>query len=62
MAAGRYTAQAVTWRYMAQVEPTFYVPIVPSLLLNGAAGIGTGWSTKVPCYHPLEVVEAVEAQ
>ena len=47
---------------MAQVEPTFYVPIVPSLLLNGAAGIGTGWSTKVPCYHPLEVVEAVEAQ
>jgi DNA topoisomerase-2 len=24
-------------------------------LVNGAEGIGTGWSTSVPCYNPLEI-------
>lgn len=30
------------------IEPAFYVPIIPTILLNGATGIGTGWSTTVP--------------
>ncbi|KAG9509935.1 DNA topoisomerase 2-beta, partial [Fragariocoptes setiger] len=39
------------------VEPEYYVPILPMVLVNGAEGIGTGWSTKVPMYNPLEIVE-----
>ena len=35
------------------------MPVVPFVLLNGCEGIGTGWSTFVPPYHPREVVENV---
>lgn len=41
------------------VEPEYYVPIIPMVLVNGAEGIGTGWSTKVPMYNPLDVVANV---
>lgn len=40
-------------------EPEYYVPIIPMLLVNGSIGIGTGWSCKVPCYNPLDVISAV---
>ena len=33
------------------VEPKYYVPVLPMILVNGAAGIGTGWSTAV-CMEP----------
>lgn len=29
------------------------------VLVNGAEGIGTGWSTKVPNYNPRELVANV---
>jgi DNA topoisomerase II len=29
------------------VEPVQYYPIIPMVLVNGASGIGTGWSTEV---------------
>ena len=38
------------------IEPKWYMPVVPMVLLNGADGIGTGWSTMVPNYQPREVV------
>jgi DNA topoisomerase-2 len=38
------------------VEPEFYMPILPMLLVNGASGIGTGWSTKIPNHNPREIV------
>lgn len=38
------------------IEPHFYVPILPMVLVNGADGIGTGWSTSVPNYNPLDIV------
>lgn len=41
------------------VEPEFYAPIIPMVLVNGAEGIGTGWSTKVPMYNPLEIIENI---
>ena len=44
-----------------QIEPQQYVPIVPTILLNGAEGIATGWSTNIPMYHPEHVIDAVEA-
>lgn len=42
-----------------KVEPVRYVPVLPLLLLNGAEGIGTGFSTYVPMYDPREVAAAV---
>lgn len=39
------------------VEPVYYVPIVPLLLVNGCVGIGTGWATHIPL-HTLEQVKA----
>lgn len=38
------------------IEPKFYVPVVPTVLFNGADGIGTGWSTKVHNFNPSDVV------
>ncbi len=40
-----------------KIEPHWYLPILPMILINGADGIGTGWSTSVPCYNPREVAE-----
>ena len=41
------------------IEPEYYVPILPTLLVNGSVGIGSGWSTSVPCYDPRDIVAAV---
>jgi DNA topoisomerase-2 len=30
------------------IEPEWYIPVVPMLLVNGGEGIGTGWSTGIP--------------
>ncbi len=42
------------------VEPEFYVPIIPTILVNGAIGIGTGFSTNIPCYNPVDIVIALK--
>lgn len=42
------------------IEPENFLPTLPLVLVNGAAGIGTGWMTDVPCYHPLQLIEALE--
>jgi len=42
-----------------KIEPNWYLPIVPMILVNGADGIGTGWSTSVPCFNPREIVENI---
>ncbi len=38
------------------IEPEYYAPIIPMILVNGATGIGTGFSTDIPCYNPIEIV------
>ncbi|AOA63330.1 DNA topoisomerase 2 [Komagataella phaffii CBS 7435] len=38
------------------VEPEWYLPIVPMLLINGSEGIGTGWSTNIPPFNPVDIV------
>jgi DNA topoisomerase-2 len=37
------------------VEPKFYVPIIPMVLVNGMTGIGTGFSTNIPSFNPEEI-------
>jgi DNA topoisomerase II len=39
-----------------KIEPEWYIPIIPMVLVNGAEGIGTGWSTKIPNYDVREIV------
>ncbi|XP_041811415.1 DNA topoisomerase 2-beta isoform X1 [Chelmon rostratus] len=39
-----------------KVEPEWYIPIIPMVLVNGAEGIGTGWACKIPNYDPREIV------
>ena len=38
------------------IEPEVYVPVVPLVLINGADGIGTGWSSSIPNYNPVDIV------
>ena len=38
-----------------KVEPQWYIPILPTVLMNGAEGIGSGWSTFIPCFNPKEL-------
>jgi DNA topoisomerase-2 len=38
------------------VEPQFYVPIIPMVLVNGSKGIGTGFSTEIMCYNPKDII------
>ena len=42
------------------VEPTFYAPVVPMVLINGTKGIGTGFSTDIMCHNPLQVIDYIQ--
>ena len=42
------------------VEPIYYVPIIPMILVNGSKGIGTGFSTDIMCYNPLEIITVLK--
>jgi DNA topoisomerase II len=43
-----------------QIEPKFYIPILPMILVNGCTGIGTGWSCTVPSFNPLDIIECIK--
>lgn len=40
------------------VEPLRYAPLLPMVLVNGANGIGTGFSTNVPKHDPRALADA----
>ncbi|XP_041029367.1 DNA topoisomerase 2-alpha isoform X2 [Carcharodon carcharias] len=42
-----------------RVEPEWYIPIIPMVLVNGADGIGTGWACKIPNYDVREIVNNI---
>ena len=42
------------------VEPVYYAPIVPMVLVNGSKGIGTGFSTDIMCYNPLQIIQYIK--
>lgn len=43
-----------------RIEPKWYIPIIPLILINGTQGIGTGWSTNISCYNPKEIVNILK--
>jgi DNA topoisomerase-2 len=44
------------------VEPQFYVPIIPMVLVNGSKGIGTGFSTEIMCYNPTQIIAYIKTK
>jgi DNA topoisomerase-2 len=42
------------------VEPIYYAPIIPMILVNGSKGIGTGFSTDIMSYNPLEIMDYIK--
>ncbi len=44
------------------IEPEYYYPIIPSLLINGSTGIGTGFSTDIPQYNPSVLADYILAK
>lgn len=39
------------------IEPKYYIPIIPTILINGCSGIGTAYSTDIPCFNPKDIRE-----
>lgn len=44
------------------IEPDFFCPIIPLLLVNGSQGIGTGWSTYIPPHNPVDVLNYIRSK
>ena len=42
------------------VEPRYYVPIIPMILVNGGKGIGTGFSTDILSYNIDTIIEYLQ--
>jgi DNA topoisomerase-2 len=40
------------------IEPEYYIPIIPMILVNGGVGIGTGFSTNVPQFNPADIINS----
>jgi len=40
-----------------RVEPDYYVPIIPFVLVNGISGIGTGFSCSIPSFNPMDMIK-----
>ena len=41
------------------IEPERFVPLLPMILINGTRGIGTGWSTDIPQYNPIDILNSM---
>ena len=44
-----------------QLEPKFFVPILPLSVINRQIGIGSGFSTTIPSFNPLDAKRYLEA-
>ena len=42
------------------IEPLYYVPIIPMILVNGSKGVGTGFSTDILSYNPIEIIQYIK--
>jgi len=43
-----------------KIEPKWYVPIIPTGLLNGCEGMGVGWSTNIPNYCARDLIKQIK--
>ena len=45
-----------------KIEPKWYLPIIPMILVNGCEGIGTGWRSQLPCFNPHEIIKSLKSK
>jgi DNA topoisomerase-2 len=43
------------------IEPNFFAPILPMILVNGSKGIGTGYSTSVPSFELSTIIQNIKS-
>lgn len=41
-----------------EIEPKFFLPIIPTVLLNGSSGIAVGFATNILNRNPIDLVDA----
>lgn len=41
-------------------EPKYFYPTIPMILVNGTSGIGTGYSTDIPCFNPRDIINNIK--
>ena len=41
------------------IEPEYYMPTLPMVLVNGTEGIGTGFSCYVPPFNPMDIKQNI---
>jgi len=44
------------------IEPEYYAPVIPMVLVNGGKGIGTGFSSEVLCYSVTDIVANIRSR
>jgi DNA gyrase/topoisomerase IV subunit B len=42
-----------------EIEPEWFIPVLPMVLINGCEGIGTGYSTYIPPYNPKDIISNI---
>tara|TARA_B110000503_G_C7158145_1_gene418309 strand:+ start:2236 stop:3603 length:1368 start_codon:yes stop_codon:yes gene_type:complete len=40
-----------------EIEPSFFLPIIPTVLLNGSSGIAVGFATNILNRNPLDLID-----
>ena len=41
-----------------EIEPKFFLPIIPTVLLNGSSGVAVGFATNILNRHPIDLIDA----
>lgn len=42
-----------------KIEPQTYIPILPTVLINGSSGMGNGFATNIFCYNPQDLKDLI---
>ena len=58
----RYDSGLINYKseYGKIIEPDWYIPIIPLILVNGAEGIGTGFRIYIPCFNPYDIINTLK--
>lgn len=43
-----------------KIEPQYFIPIIPTILVNGCEGIGTGYSSSIPNYNYKDIINNIK--
>lgn len=43
-----------------KIEPRFFIPVVPTILLNGSSGVGNGFKSKILTYKLEDITKAIK--